>query len=164
MEILPYRKSYKRDTFSCGQKTLDNYILRNATKDVKSGSCTCFVTLNNEDYVIGYYTLSSHNISIEHAPEAFKKSVKYDFVPTILLGRLAVDETQKGKGFGKLLLVDSLKRSLDVARNQIGSVAVIADPIDASAIAFYAKYGFTMLPDSGKMFMTIKKIEEAFNM
>ena len=97
------------------------------------------------------------------APEELKKSIKYDHIPVILLGRLAIDKTNQGQGIGKKLLVDSLERSLDVAKNHVGSVAVIVDPIDDSSIAFYSKYGFTMLPDSGRMFMTIKKIDEAFN-
>ncbi|MEP6796100.1 MAG: hypothetical protein ABJB16_17355 [Saprospiraceae bacterium] len=42
-------------------------------------------------------------------------------------------------------------------------MAVIVDPIDDEAIKFYKKFGFTHLPDSGRMFMTIKKIEEAFD-
>ncbi|GEM_PF-2984292 len=30
--------------------------------------------------------------------------------------------------------------------------AVIVDPMDAEAERFYLKYGFTKIPDSGKMF------------
>lgn len=163
MEIIPYSRAYKRDKFSCGQQTLDNYILNNATKDVQSGSCTCFVTIDESDKVIGYYTLSSDNISKDGAPEELKKSIKYENIPVILLGRLAIDNNFQGRGIGKKLLIDSLERSLHVATNHVGSVAVIVDPIDESAIAFYSRYGFTMLPDSGRMFMTIKKIKEAFN-
>lgn len=40
--------------------------------------------------------------------------------------------------------------------------AVIVDPMDAEAERFYLKYGFTKIPDSGKLFMTMRKIEEAF--
>ena len=162
MDVIPYQRSFKRNEFSCGHKTLDNYLQRNATKDVKAGSCTCFVNIDDQEKVIGYYTLSADNISIEDAPDEFKKSVKYPYVPVILLGRLAIDQKHKGKGYGKLLLIDSLQRSLNVAKNQVGSVAVIVDPIDDASIAFYSKYGFTMLPDSGKMFMSINKIEKAF--
>ena len=163
MEIQPYKRQFNREKFDCGKTPLNNYILRNVTNDVNSGACTCFVILNENEQVIGYYTLSTESISKTDAPQEFKKKIKYEYIPVILLGRLAIDKKEFGKGYGKLLLIDSLKRSLQVAKHQIGAVALIVDPIDEEAIAFYLKYGFAMLPSSGRMFMSMNKIESAFN-
>lgn len=163
MKIYKYDRQFKRDKFDCGKESLNNYIQRNATKDVKSGACTCFIIKNDNQEVIGYYTLSTESIPIEDVPPEFQKKIKYQYVPVILLGRLAIDKNHFGKGFGKLLLVNSLKRSLGVAKNHVGAVAVIVDPIDEEAKQYYSKYGFTLLPDSGRMFMSMKTIENAFN-
>lgn len=162
MKICKYERQFKRDKFDCGKEPLNNYIQRNATKDVKNGTCTCFIINNDAEEVIGYYTLSTESIPIEDAPTEFQKKIKYQYVPVILLGRLAIDKNHFGKGLGKLLLVNSLKRSLDVATNHVGAVAVIVDPIDEEAKQYYLKYGFTRLPDSGRMFMSMKTIENAF--
>lgn len=164
MKTIPYDRKYNRKNFSCGKTPLDNYILKNATKDVKAGACTCFVILNDKEEVVGYYTLSTESIPKEEASKEFQKTIKYDSIPVILLGRLARDNSVKGQGYGRFMLVEALKRSVQVAKEHIGAVAVIVDPIDQEAISYYAKYGFTMLPDSGRMFMSIKKIEEAFNL
>ncbi|RLD19035.1 MAG: GNAT family N-acetyltransferase, partial [Bacteroidetes bacterium] len=67
----------------------------------------------------------------------------------------------KGQGLGKLLLIDAIKRSFYVAEEHVASKAVIVDPIDNAAVSFYAKYGFTTIPDTGRMFMTMNKIREA---
>lgn len=163
MEIFKYNRQFKKDHFDCGKKSLNNYIQRNATKDVKNGTCTCFVIKNDNDEVLGYYTLSTESIPIEDAPLEFQKKIKYKYLPVILLGRLAVDKNHFGKGFGKLLLVNSLKKSLDVAMNHIGAVAVIVDPIDEEAKEYYLKYGFIELPNSGRMFMSMKLISNAFS-
>lgn len=163
MKIHKYERKYKRDKFDCGKEPLNNYIQRNATKDVKNGTCTCFIIKNDKEEVIGYYTLSTESIPLEDAPPEFRKKIKYQYVPVILLGRLAIDKNHFGKGFGKLLLVNSLKRSLDVATNHVGAVAVIVDPIDEEAQEYYLKYGFTLLQDSGRMFMSMKTIRNAFN-
>lgn len=162
MKIIPYNRNFKRDHFSCGKPSLDNYILRNATKDVESGACTCFVIVDEHERVIAYYTLSTDSVPLDDAPDELKKQIKYPHIPVILLGRLAVHDEFRGKGYGKLLIADSLKRCLQVAKEQIGSKAVIVDPIDVEAEQFYTKYGFTKIPDSGKMFMTMRKIEDAF--
>jgi len=82
-------------------------------------------------------------------------------VPVTLLGRLAINEKNKSQGLGKLLLIDALKRSYEVSK-VIGSMAVIVDPIDESAIKFYNKFGFITLPDSKKMFLSMKTIEQLF--
>lgn len=163
MEALPFKRAYKRDHFDCGKPSLNNYLQRNATKDVKNGACTCFVLVNEKDEVLAYYTLSTDTIPIDSAPEAYKKKIKYPTVPVILLGRLAIDTKHSGKGYGKFLLIDALKRSLDVTKNHIGAVAIVVDPIDADATSYYLKYGFTELPDSGRMFMSMRKIDEAFS-
>jgi len=164
LQTVPYDRKYNRKNFSCGKPPLDNYILINATKDVKAGACTCFVILNKQDDVIAYYTLSTESISKDDVPKEYVKSIKYDSIPVILLGRLARDNSVKGQGFGKFMLIEALKRSVKVAKEHIGAVAVIVDPIDEEAISYYSKYGFTMLPDSGRMFMSIKKIEEALKL
>ncbi|MBK6546947.1 MAG: GNAT family N-acetyltransferase [Saprospiraceae bacterium] len=59
---------------------------------------------------------------MDDAPVELQKTIKYPHIPVILLGRLAVHNDFRGKGYGKLLLVNSLKRSLQVAKAQVGSV------------------------------------------
>lgn len=44
----------------------------------------------------------------------------------------------------------------------MGSFAVAVDPIDSEARVFYEQYGFITLPDSGKMFITMKTLKELF--
>lgn len=164
MKIVPYERKFKRDHFSCGKQALDNYILRNATADVKTGACTCFVIIDESENVIAFYTLSTDSIPLDGAPDELKKKINYPHIPVILLGRLAVDQKVKGKAYGKLLLADALKKCVLVSKTQVGSMAVIVDPIDTEAENFYSKYGFTKIPDSGRMFVTIKKIEEAMRL
>lgn len=163
-KTCPYERRFNREDFCCGKDPLDNYILRNATNDVAAGTCTCFVIVNHADVVLAYHTLSTQSIRKEKAPAEYLKSIKYENIPVILLGSLAVDRTIQGQGYGKFLLIEALKKSVKVAKEHIGAVAVIVDPIDENAVDYYAKYGFTMLPDSGRMFMSIKKIEEALQL
>jgi predicted GNAT family N-acyltransferase len=85
----------------------------------------------------------------------------YTSIPATLLGRLAIDHRFQGKGTGKLLLIDALKRSYKISKT-IGSFTVIVDPLDEEAENFYKKYGFIKLPDSGKMFLAIQTIKILF--
>ena len=80
-------------------------------------------------------------------------------MPTILLGRLAIDKNEKGKGFGEILLMHALEKCVNISES-LGVLAVIVDPIDEKAISFYTKYGFILIPSNNKMFIPIKTIQD----
>ncbi len=155
---------HRKNEFSCGKQILDNYLHRQANQDIKRKLSACFVIIDQESNLIkGYYTLSNNSIPQKFIPKKFQKRLPktYSFIPTTLLGRLAIDIHFQGKGIGKLLLIDALKRSFEISKS-IGSFAVIVDPLDKEAEMFYDKYGFIELPDSGKMFLPMKTIKELF--
>ena len=112
--------------------------------------------------VEGYYTLSNGSIPYDDVPESLRKKYpkSYDYIPVTLLGRLAIDLRIKGKGLGGKILVDALKRSLIVSEYELGSVAVIVDPLDKEAEKHYSHFGFIKLPGSGKMFLDMKTIKK----
>jgi GNAT superfamily N-acetyltransferase len=117
----------------------------------------------SDGLIQGYYTLSNSSIPLERVPDIFTKQLpeSYRAIPTTLLGRLAVDTKYQNQGIGKILLIDALKRCYLLSKN-IGSFAVIVDPLDKEAESFYAKYGFIKLPDSVKMFLPMKTITHLF--
>ncbi len=160
----PLNSQHKKSTFCCGKDLLDTYIHKQAKQDVKRKLSVCFVVSDKPTNSIkGYYTLSNNSIPLMDIPTEIQKKLpkSYTNIPTVLLGRLAVDINFQGQGIGKLLLIDALKRSFEASK-AIGSFAVITDPIDIQAENFYARYGFIKLPDSGKMFLPMKTIAQLF--
>lgn len=147
----------------CEEASLTDYLQKQAGQDIKKNLAACFVALNDHNQVIGYYTLSSESLDRGLIPEEYQKKVPGNYnVPVTLLDRLARDISQKGTGTGESLLLDALHRSYIVSKESIGSMAVVVDPLSKFAVDFYAKYGFELLPDSGKMFIPMKVIEKLF--
>jgi predicted GNAT family N-acyltransferase len=163
-KITPLGSQHDKRNFECGIDLFDNYIRKQANQDIKRKLSICFVLSNKENIVMGYYTLSNAEIPRRNLPSQISKKLpkSYSEIPGTLLGRLAIDKSISGKGFGELLLIDALKKSYEVAKYSIGSLAVIVDPINEDAERFYIKYGFIKLPDSGKMFIAMKTISELF--
>jgi ribosomal protein S18 acetylase RimI-like enzyme len=155
----PLSQNHNRKNFNCGEFLLDNYIKTQVNQDIRKRLAACFVLVDNDDKMIGYYTLSNISIPASDVPEHMKGKIPRDYtdVPATLLGRLAVDSNSKGRGIGEKLLIDALKRSCYVSKT-VASYAVLVDTIDQKAIDSYKKYGFTPL-DSGKMFIAMKTIE-----
>ncbi|WP_315862283.1 hypothetical protein [Picosynechococcus sp. PCC 7003] len=61
LRIQPLNKRvHRRGDFSCGEISLDTYLQRQASQDVKKQVATVFVLVNEPDMaVLGYYTLSA---------------------------------------------------------------------------------------------------------
>lgn len=161
IEVL--EKKHERSSFNCGHILLDDYIKKQARRDVNRDLSACFVLIDEENVVKGYYTLSANSIRREDFPESLLKKMPPSYInlPTTLLGRLAVDNSIKGQKYGEVLLMDALYRTLKTLES-VGSLAVIVDPIDEKAQRFYGKYGFILLPTSGKMFLPMKTIKDLF--
>lgn len=164
MHIVPLSKDHDRTQFTCGKAPLDNYIRRQVSQDVKRKLATCFVLPDDDNKVIGYYTLSSAGIPRDLVPESISKRLPraYSELPVTLLGRLAIDKHHLNKGYGKIMLVNALQKSLTSSKNIIASAAVVVDPIDDEAIAFYKYFGFISLEGSDRMFMAMATIAQGF--
>ena len=165
MEYLtvPLEATHKKSEFDCGNELLTSYFKNQANQDVKRLLSKCFVIIDNDNGVKGYYTISSSSINRDLIPENIKSKLprSYTDIPVILLGRLARDNKHKGYGIGEMLLLDALKRCYDVSLN-LGCMAVIVDPIDEKAKDIYLKYGFILLPDSNRMFISMATVFKLF--
>ena len=157
-------KKHDRSCFFCGVQTLDSYLKLQASQDIKRYLSVIFVATDNDNKVTGYYSLSNDSIPKEAFSEEFSRNMPqaYERLPITLLGRLAVSRDNQGYKLGRQLLIDALKRCFLAAKTEIGSMAVVVDPIDESAKNFYKKYGFILLPDRGRMFIPMQTIKSLF--
>ena len=167
--ITPYRvsplaKSHDRSAFACGSEALDRYLQQQARQDAEKRVAAPFVLVEPPaNTVLGYYTLSASVITADELPaELSKKLPRYPQLPVTLLGRLAVDQGQKGKGLGEFLLMDALHRSLDAA-DQIAAMAIVVDAKDAAAEAFYKHFDFQPLQQQpARLFLPMKIVAGLF--
>jgi len=164
LKLSILNRSHNRKEFDCGKKLLNNYVKEQVSQDVKKKLSVCFVLADESNIVKGYYTLSNSSIPQSDIPKRFSKKIpnSYTDIPVTLLGRLAIDKSIFRQGQGEYLLMDALKESYKVSKNVLGSIAVVVDPIDDEAISFYKKYDFIMLPNSGKMFLSMNTISKLF--
>lgn len=150
-----------RDRFVNQHSSLQNYIRSVARQDADRDLARCFVLIDEESVIKGYYTLNNLSIpSFDWDPTVRKKyRLSYQAIPCTLIGRLAVDTSTQRKGYGEILLLDSLKRAYEASRT-IASFAVVVDSIDQLAKDFYMKYEFRELMDTRRLFLPMKTIQE----
>lgn len=132
------------DGFGCGHDSLDSWLRHHALRAERERTAATYVVTDGPT-AIAFYSLAAH--SVERASIGGGRLARNapDLVPAILLARLAVDERWQGQLLGSSLLAHAIT-TVRAAGTLIGLRAVVVDPIDASASAFYAGYGFRPFP------------------
>jgi GNAT superfamily N-acetyltransferase len=124
-------KSHDVSRFDCGATPLNDYLQKHAWHNQQNRSARTYVVLR-DDRVIGYYSLAAASVQREEATARVAKGLARHPIPVILLARLAVDGSEKGKGLGTALLKDAVLRSLQAA-DIIGCRAVLVHAKDTAA-------------------------------
>jgi predicted GNAT family N-acyltransferase len=162
MKIISFDKSYDLKNFDCGETTLNKYLTNYASQDIKRYLATVFLGVDkNTQKVIGYYTLSSNRIDISELNNEYtKKLPNYPYLPSILIGRLAVDKDYQGQKLGEYLLLDALHKSF---KSEIAAFAVIVEAKNTQAMNFYKNFGFIeFIDNSNKLFLPMNTIAKLF--
>jgi ribosomal protein S18 acetylase RimI-like enzyme len=134
-----------RSAFTCGNKALNTYLLTQAGQDMKRRVAACFLAIDTATGAIaGYYTLSAAHVQLaDVAPDWQKKLPRYPAVPSVRLGRLAIDVRYQGKKLGVALLSNAVVRAL---RSDIAAHMMVAEAKNDIAAAFYMHHGFRRDP------------------
>ncbi len=84
-----------------------------------------------------------------------------DPVPVVVLGRLAVDQSLQGSGFGRALVRDASKRIIQAA-DTIGIRGLVVHALSMEAKAFYERVGFEPSPlDPLMLLVTLDDLKSA---
>jgi GNAT superfamily N-acetyltransferase len=154
-------KAHDRSAFNCGQPVLNEWLKERAGQfDRRDLSRTFVATRPDELLVLGFYAISTHRVIYDVLPSAEAKGLPRLDIPVVLIGRLAVDQSARGQGLGALLLVDALRRSMQISE-QVGIRAVEVDALDDTARNFYLKFGFrSLLDDPRHLFLSMHEIRK----
>lgn len=146
--IEPLHAGHDRSSFACGTLALDHYLQRQAGQDVKRRLARVYICVEPDipQRILGFYTLSALSIETPTLPpEIARRFPKYP-LPAALLGRLAVGESSRGGGIGRLLLMDAIQRTMRAAQ-EIAVYALVVDAKDERAAAFYRHHDFLPFND-----------------
>ena len=155
----PITAQHRLDAFDCGKPALDDWLKAHALDNEGRASRT-FVVSDEGLAVQAFYTLATGNVARAEVPRRLRHGLPNP-VPVMVLGRLAVDRRQAGRGLGPSLLKEAMTRTLRVSK-EAGVRALIVHAIDDEAVGFYAKYGFQLFPpETRTLFLPIETIEAA---
>jgi GNAT superfamily N-acetyltransferase len=149
-------KVHDLSLFDCGTASLSEWLQRFAWQNQQADAAKVYVAHRRDNVVVGYHSLTASSVRRDDAPARVSKGLANHPVGVALLGRLAVDRQQKGKGLGKALLLDALLRTAQAA-DTIGIRALLVHAIDEDAKRFYLHFNFEVAPVDPMHLMLLMK-------
>jgi GNAT superfamily N-acetyltransferase len=139
----PLNDAHELNDFFCGIASLDDWLKKRARPNQVSGASRTFVVADNHK-AVGYYALASGAITVEASVGRFRRNMP-DPIPVAILGRLAIDRSQQGRGLGRAMFRDCALRVAHAA-DTIGIRGIVVHAISEQAKAFYQALGFDPSP------------------
>ena len=151
----PLGAGHGLDSFDCGKPSLNDWLVRHARQAQAAGSARTFVVTDDER-IAGYFSLTVGQVDVVEAPDRVRKGMGRYPIPVVILARLAVDLRDHGRGIGRGMLLDAIRRALVIA-DEAGNRALLTHPIDSGAQSFYERYGFVRSPvREGQLLLLLK--------
>ena len=143
VEVRQLRTDDDRLSFSSGDAELDRFFHKFASQNqFQLHIGTTYVAVHERE-ILGFFTLSSTSITIEHLPRSARKRLPRYPLPALRLARLAIAQKSQGQGIGKQLMRATFQIAHEMA-DRTGCVAVVVDA-KANAVSFYEQFGFEPL-------------------
>lgn len=164
LEIRRLREDDARDSFCCGDESLDAFFCTCAGQYERRHLGRTYVAIDPDaTCVLGFYTISAGSLGCDLLPRSLAKKLPKHPLPTVHIGRLAVDQSAQGKGIGEALLMHALHTALELS-SQLGVCLVDVRALHEKAADFYRKYGFLPLEDHPlHLFLPMATVQTLFD-
>jgi len=137
-------------TFDCGSKELNDFLCTNEVNDFENELMGKTTLVFCQGTLVGYYTLYSTMLRLDYL-KTFKSFAKLaelhaDGIPSLAIGRLAVDNGWQDQGIGSYIV---LKIAMDAlfSPDRAGSRLLLVQA-KKDAFPFYEKLGFQFTVDT----------------
>jgi GNAT superfamily N-acetyltransferase len=149
--------------FDCGSDAQTTWLKRHGLQSQSGGMSRVFVVRRlSDDKVVGFYALTTGSVLHADASRRLTAGAGGYDIPVVILTRLGVDLREQGRGLGRALVVDALRR-VDRISDEVGVRALLIHAEDAHARDFYLRLAaFEPSPvDDLQLLLLIKDLRKA---
>ena len=148
--------------FDCGKEAL-NVFLKQHALDKQNAMLSRTYVASSGGVVVGYYTLAHSSTLQPDAPKKLGRGMPGS-IPAMLMARFAVDVTFQGRGLGRSLFTDALRRTWAVMRAGAAPVRFfVVDAKDEEARAFYEQFDMVAATQTPlRLYLSYKQLRQEF--
>ena len=164
VRIEPLGDHHNRAAFCCGNDYIDVQFHRNLVQQQTAGLTRAFAAVGpDKTEVLGFYALKSHEIATWNAPEKWAEIITehtLSGLPAAYISLFATHQRVQGRGIGRMMMADALRRIKRTSTDAMGLFAIVLDAIDQKACDFYSDLGFQALDPNNhfRMFYPVANI------
>jgi predicted N-acetyltransferase YhbS len=157
---VPLAPAHKVGAFACGNVEIEQFLQERAAIEQALGLSQVYVTVDAENGVCGYFTLSPITVRVEPSLLASLglEAVPYASISGFLLGRLGIAVHLQGRGIGEALVM----RAAQITQREaeiVGGVFLAVDPKDDRLARWYSRQAFVALPGKrGRMVLPLQAV------
>jgi predicted N-acetyltransferase YhbS len=164
IEIVRLEDAQDGQHFGCGNGGLNKYLKREALDHQKKHySVTWVAQRPGFNRIIGYITLSMACVITETADAELFSGLPHYPMPTLLVGKLAVNIDDQNQHVGSKLLNKAFDIAIEAVESLgVGVHAVELMAIDEKAYNYYLKKGFIPLKKGTmRMYLPLRTLKDA---
>jgi GNAT superfamily N-acetyltransferase len=147
---VPINGKHIFENFESGEPLLDEWLKKRAISNLELGASRTYVVCpKGSQVVIGFFSLNMGQMLASETMGSMRRNMPNQ-IPAVVLGRLAIDLKWQGKGLGRALIFEAMRRALR-ASEDVAARLVIVHAISPAAENFYKHHGFTRMPVEAPM-------------
>lgn len=165
LKIERLNKAHDSKGFDCGDVNLNGFLQRHARQHAERNISRTFILIDNKknlQTIIGYYTLTICEVVPGKITDPRLQNYPNP-LPAAKLARIAVSTNSQRSGFGELLLMNAMERSVSISENA-GLVGMFVDAKNDNAAKYYSKYGFVPIKNNPlTLYLSISTIRQTLD-
>ncbi|QGX89304.1 GNAT family N-acetyltransferase [Escherichia coli] len=163
IEILTDDADYDLQRFDCGEEALNLFLTTHLVRQHRNKILRAYILCRNTP---GTWVLGRCGSCFERAavPRVIRnEKIPYKNIPSVTLGRLAIDRSLQGQGWGATLVAHAMKVVWS-ASLAVGIHGLFVEALNKKAHTFYQSLGFIPLvgENENALFFPTKSIELLF--
>lgn len=143
----PFRERGQVNRFDSGEPDLDKFLNTEEVEEYEREKLGSTTLVFDQGELIAYYTIGTDSLRLEYvdakklAGRHFKRGQeRVESIPSLKIGRLAVQRTRQGRGIGRILI----RRIAAIAYDSRPAVRLLTTNAKPGSVPFYQKCGFEL--------------------
>ena len=170
MEMFSKENDFNLSEFDCGDSGLNTFLKEQLARQHEQQVLRAYLLISDEEdrRVVGFYTLAGSAFEKALLPSKNQqRRIPYRNVPSVTLGRLAIDRRIQRRGWGEVLVAHAME-VVYRASLAVGIHGMFVEALDDNARRFYQQLGFIQLKGQNghalfcpiKSFVTLSEVND----
>lgn len=161
--VEPLGEHHDKTAFSCGQVAIDHWLHDEALNQQRQGNISVWVCVGEQDRLCAFFASRVHVLSVPTSLSSTRRKYwgvnERGFAPAFMIAKLGLDRALQGRGYGKVLLHEALRKCVEAA-DRAACKLIVVDALDDRLVSFYENQGFVPI-EGRRLILSVKAVRKS---